>query len=62
MAAAGPATDLWPRTTRVLPWTIAAFTAMLFLVPFDAMTITGGQARPSPAAGHPRPLAARAWR
>lgn len=40
MAATGPRPDLWPRTTRLLPWTIAAFTAMLFLVPFDAMTVT----------------------
>jgi O-antigen ligase/polysaccharide polymerase Wzy-like membrane protein len=25
----------WPRTTRLLPWTLAAFLAMMFLVPFD---------------------------
>jgi hypothetical protein len=43
MAAAGPRPDLWPRTTRVLPWSIAAFLAMLFLVPFDAMTITAAK-------------------
>jgi O-antigen ligase len=29
----------WPRTTRVLPWAIAAFIAMLFLVPFDAVDL-----------------------
>ncbi len=43
MAAAGPAADLWPRTTRVLPWTIAAFAAMLFLIPFDAMAVTAAK-------------------
>jgi O-antigen ligase len=41
-AAAPPASEPWPgaggdwpRTTRVLPWLIAAFVAMLWLVPFD---------------------------
>jgi hypothetical protein len=43
MAAAGPRTDLWPRTTRLLPWSIAAFAAMLFLVPFDSMTVTAAK-------------------
>ncbi|HEX3042655.1 MAG TPA: O-antigen ligase family protein [Solirubrobacterales bacterium] len=43
MASAGPRPDLWPRTTRVLPWTIAAFAAMLFLVPFDAMAVTSAK-------------------
>jgi len=35
--------DLWPRTTRLLPWSIALFLVMLFLVPFDAMAITGAK-------------------
>jgi hypothetical protein len=43
MASPGPRPDLWPRTTRVLPWTIAAFTAMVFLVPFDAMAVTSAK-------------------
>jgi hypothetical protein len=29
----------WPRTTRILPWFIAAFVAMIYLLPFDAMTL-----------------------
>lgn len=35
--------DLWPRTTRLLPWSIALFLVMLFLVPFDAMAITAAK-------------------
>ncbi|MCW3000062.1 MAG: hypothetical protein JWN65_3611 [Solirubrobacterales bacterium] len=30
----------WPRTTRVLPWMLAAFMAMLWLVPFNAIQLT----------------------
>src|SRR6186997_242918 len=41
MAPAGP--DIWPRTSRLLPWSIAAFLAMLFLFPFDSTTITGAK-------------------
>ena len=41
MGAAGP--DLWPRTTRLLPWSIAAFVVMLFLLPFDSTTITAAK-------------------
>lgn len=41
MGAGGP--DLWPRTMRLLPWSIAAFLAMLFLLPFDATTITAAK-------------------
>jgi hypothetical protein len=26
----------WPRTTRLLPWTLAGFLAMLFLIPFNS--------------------------
>lgn len=35
----GPAVDEWPRTTRILPWAIAIFIGMLFLVPFDAVNL-----------------------
>jgi O-antigen ligase len=31
--------DNWPHTYRVLPWLVAAFLAMLWLVPFDAMDL-----------------------
>ena len=31
--------DAWPRTTRLLPWSLAAFLAMLFLVPFEAAAL-----------------------
>jgi hypothetical protein len=31
--------DDWPHTTRVLPWTLAGFMVMLFLVPFDAINL-----------------------
>jgi O-antigen ligase/polysaccharide polymerase Wzy-like membrane protein len=37
-AVAAAAGD-WPRTTRVLPWSIAGFLTMVFLVPFDVMTL-----------------------
>jgi O-antigen ligase len=29
--------DDWPRTSRVLPWLLAGFLAMVFLVPFDSI-------------------------
>jgi hypothetical protein len=29
----------WPHTTRVLPWMLAAFMAMLWLVPFDSLQL-----------------------
>lgn len=29
--------DNWPHTTRALPWLLAGFLAMIFLVPFDAI-------------------------
>jgi hypothetical protein len=41
-SAAGPAPagdDDWPNTTRVLPWMIAAFIAMLWLVPFNSIEL-----------------------
>jgi hypothetical protein len=31
--------DDWPHTTRLLPWALAGFLAMLFLVPFDAIDL-----------------------
>ena len=30
--------DNWPRTTRPMPWLIAGFLVMLFLIPFDGVT------------------------
>jgi hypothetical protein len=36
---AGPEEDAWPHTKRVLPWGLAGFVAMLFLVPFDAIDL-----------------------
>lgn len=32
--------DDWPRTTRILPWMIAVFIAMLWLVPFNSISMT----------------------
>jgi peptidoglycan/LPS O-acetylase OafA/YrhL len=37
---AGVADD-WPHTTRVLPWMIAAFLVVLWLVPFDSIQLGG---------------------
>jgi polysaccharide biosynthesis protein PslJ len=31
--------DAWPHTTRVLPWLLAAFLVMLWLVPFDSASL-----------------------
>jgi hypothetical protein len=31
--------DAWPRTTRVLPWMVAAFIALLWLVPFNSISL-----------------------
>jgi O-antigen ligase len=36
-AAGGWGEDAWPHTRRPLPWLFAAFLAMIFLVPFDAI-------------------------
>ena len=33
------AADEWPHTKRLLPWALAGFLAMLFLVPFDAIKL-----------------------
>lgn len=40
-AAAGLQAErgLWPRTGRLMPWTVAAFIAMIYLVPFDAIQL-----------------------
>ncbi len=35
----GAEEDAWPHTKRVLPWGLAGFVAMLFLVPFDAIDL-----------------------
>lgn len=34
-----PADDCWPRTTRVLPWMLAGFIAVLWLVPFNTLLL-----------------------
>jgi hypothetical protein len=31
--------DAWPRTTRLLPWSLAVFLAVLWLVPFNVITL-----------------------
>jgi hypothetical protein len=31
--------DDWPRTTRPMPWALAAFMAMIWLVPFDSVSL-----------------------
>lgn len=36
---ASHAAGTWPRTSRLLPWGLAAWLVMLFVVPFDAMTL-----------------------
>lgn len=35
------AEDAWPHTTRLLPWGIAGFLTVLWLLPFDAITVPG---------------------
>ena len=37
--ADGPANDDWPGTTRVLPWMLAGFIAMVWLVPFNTIEL-----------------------
>lgn len=32
-----PSQDNWPHTTRLLPWLLAGFVVMVFLVPFDSV-------------------------
>ena len=34
-----PGPDDWPNTTRLLPWLLACFLVMIFLVPFDAISL-----------------------
>jgi hypothetical protein len=36
---ARPAADDWPHTTRALPWMVAGFIAMLWLLPINAITV-----------------------
>ena len=36
------ASDDWPHTTRLLPWVLAGFMAMLFLVPFQSIELPMG--------------------
>ena len=36
---ADPRGDAWPRTTRPLPWMIAGFIGLLFLVPFNGVAL-----------------------
>jgi polysaccharide biosynthesis protein PslJ len=31
--------DAWPRTTRPMPWLVAAFMVMVYMIPFDSTTI-----------------------
>ena len=35
-----PGLDNWPRTKRPLPWLIAAFLAMVWLMPFDTISMS----------------------
>jgi hypothetical protein len=37
---AARAAEDWPRTTRILPWMIAAFMAILWLVPFNSIALS----------------------
>jgi len=37
--AVEPTGGEWPHTTRLLPWALAGFVTMLFLVPFDAIDL-----------------------
>jgi hypothetical protein len=34
-----PGSDEWPHTRRALPWALAGFIAMMFLVPFDSINL-----------------------
>ncbi|MGZ5335937.1 MAG: O-antigen ligase family protein [Solirubrobacterales bacterium] len=34
-----PVDDHWPRTRRVLPWTLAGFIALIWLVPFNTLAL-----------------------
>ena len=34
--------DVWPNTSRLLPWMLAGFIAMLWLIPFDVATVGSG--------------------
>jgi hypothetical protein len=36
---APPATDVWPHTKRPMPWVLAAFMAMIWVIPFDSVSL-----------------------
>src|SRR6266536_2849513 len=36
---APPATDAWPHTKRPMPWVLAAFMAMIWVIPFDSVSL-----------------------
>lgn len=38
VAAASATDDNWPHTKRVMPWMLAGFLVLLFLIPFDSIT------------------------
>ena len=38
--AASPIDDPWPHTTRALPWAVAAFMVVLWLLPFNTIELT----------------------
>lgn len=38
----GRAAADWPHTTRILPWSVAALIAMIWLTPFDRIQLSGG--------------------
>jgi hypothetical protein len=49
LADAPAGADDWPHTKRILPWLMAVFLAMVFLVPIDAMSVPlhlGAQGNP----------------
>ena len=37
--AAEPSDDAWPRTKRIVPWLVAGFIAMLWLIPFNSVQL-----------------------
>jgi hypothetical protein len=45
-AAPAAAADDWPHTTRVLPWMVAAFMVLVWVVPFEALSLPGPADRP----------------
>jgi hypothetical protein len=37
--AATATADVWPHTTRAMPWALAGFLVMIWLIPFDSITL-----------------------